>query len=72
MTIRYLQRNTVYSLTERGRDITSYSNSVTIVEPLLRTFSDIKGAFERIKDMLFTFGDLAMYMSTCPENQQAI
>jgi len=38
----------------------------------LRTFSDIKGAFERIKGMLFTFGDLAMYMSTCPENQQAI
>jgi len=30
----------------------------------LRTFSDIKGAFERIKDMLFTFGDLSMYMST--------
>jgi hypothetical protein len=38
----------------------------------LRTFSDIKGAFERIKDMRFTFGDIAMYMSTCSENQQAI
>jgi len=38
----------------------------------LRTFSDIKGAFGRIKDMRFTFGDLAMYMSTCPEYQQAI
>ncbi len=38
----------------------------------LRTFSDIKGAFERIKDMRFTFEDLAMYMSTCQEYQQAI
>jgi putative transposase len=38
----------------------------------LRTFSDIKEAFERIKDMIFTFADLAMYMSTCPANQQAI
>jgi transposase len=38
----------------------------------LRTFSDIKEAFERIKGKFFSFGDLAMYMSTCRENQQAI
>jgi transposase len=38
----------------------------------LRTFSDIKGAFERIKDTIFTFADLAMYLSTCPANQQTI
>jgi len=38
----------------------------------LRTFSDIKGAFERIKDTIFAFADLAMYLSTCPANQQTI
>jgi transposase len=38
----------------------------------IRSFLDIKEAFERIKDMTFTFADLTMYMSTCPANQQAI
>ena len=38
----------------------------------LRTFPEIKEAFERIKDLRFTFADLVMYMSTCPINQQAI
>ena len=38
----------------------------------LRTFSDIKEAFERIKDIVGTFGDLHMYMSPCLGIQQAI
>jgi transposase len=38
----------------------------------MRSFSEIKEAFERIKDTVFTFADLSMYLSLCPENQQAI
>ena len=38
----------------------------------LRTFSDIKEAFERIKGKFFSFGDLAMYISLCQEIQQTI
>jgi len=36
------------------------------------TFLDIKEAFEHIKDRVFTFADLAMYMSSSSVNQQPI
>lgn len=38
----------------------------------LRTFADIKAAFEHIKNKVFTFADLSMYFSEKLENQQMI
>lgn len=38
----------------------------------LHTFSDIKEAFEHIKDRVFSFADLTMYMSSSLVNQQTI
>jgi transposase len=38
----------------------------------LRTFVDIKTAFEHIKHTVFTFADLSMYFPEKLENQQVI
>jgi transposase len=36
----------------------------------LHTFADIKGVFERIRDAVFAFADLAMYLPNYATNQQ--